>query len=85
VGMNTAGQRDGTLRVWVATDDQPARLLVERTNLQWRDEATFGVDSLYFETFHGGSDESWVPTRACWAEFGAFQMGFKTATLDSKK
>lgn len=64
VSMNTPGKRDGTLRVWI--DD---KAMVQRTDLEWRSADTFGVDSLYFETFHGGGDKSWAPTRPCWAEF----------------
>ena len=75
VGMNTPGERDGTLRVWVAIDKEAPRLMVERTNLEWRDHRSFGVDSLYFETFHGGGDLSWAPTRPCWAEFSDLRMG----------
>lgn len=85
VGMNTPGQRDGTLRVWITTESAPARLMVDRADLEWRDDASFGVDSLYFETFHGGSDESWAPTRPTWAEFGGFKLGFTPASSDSKK
>lgn len=70
VTMNTPGKRDGSVRVWIAHDEEKEKLLVERTDMEWRTVDTFGVDSLYFETFHGGSDSSWAPTRECWAEFG---------------
>lgn len=70
VTMNTPSKQDGTVRVWIAICDAKEKLMVERTNMEWRTVDTFGVDSLYFETFHGGSDSSWAPTRACWAEFG---------------
>jgi hypothetical protein len=69
VTMNTPGERDGTLRVWI--DD---RMMVERTDMEWRSAGTFGVDGLYFETFHGGGDKSWAPTRPCWAEFGQISV-----------
>jgi hypothetical protein len=74
VTMNTVGKRDGTLRVWSATGDQAEKLMVERTDMEWRTVDTFGVDSLYFETFHGGSDASWAPKKACWAEFGGMKV-----------
>lgn len=64
VSMNTPGKRDGTLRVWI--DD---KLVVERIEMEWRTVDTFGVDGLYFETFHGGGDLSWAPTKPCWVEF----------------
>ncbi len=65
VSMNTPGKRDGTLRVWIDN-----KTMVERSDMEWRSADTFGVDSLYFETFHGGGDKSWAPNRPCWAEFG---------------
>lgn len=69
VTMNSPGKRDGTLRVWI--DDQ---VTVERSHMEWRSADTFGVDGLYFETFHGGGDKSWAPTRPCWAEFGEISV-----------
>ena len=70
VTMNAVGKRDGTLRVWI--DEKP---MVERTDMEWRTVDSFGVDGLYFETFHGGGDASWAPTRACWAEFAEMKVG----------
>ncbi|WP_395752977.1 polysaccharide lyase [Prosthecobacter sp.] len=69
VTMNAPGKRDGTLRVWI---DEKA--VVERTDMEWRTVGSFGVDGLYFETFHGGGDASWAPTRACWAEFAEMKV-----------
>ncbi|MBK8095378.1 MAG: hypothetical protein IPK32_26265 [Verrucomicrobiaceae bacterium] len=48
--------------------------MVEKKNLQWRESASYGVDSLLFNTFHGGSDASWAPSRDVWAEFSRFQV-----------
>jgi hypothetical protein len=70
VAMNSVGKRDGSVRVWIAIGEAKEQLMVERADMEWRTAETFPVDSLYFETFHGGSDESWAPTRECWAEFG---------------
>jgi hypothetical protein len=74
VVMNTGGKRDGTLRVWTTLPGQGERLVVERTDMEWRSAETFNVDSLYFETFHGGNDSSWAPTRPCYAEFSGFEV-----------
>lgn len=74
VAMNTPGKRDGTLRVWISLPGEPFRLLVNRPDLEWRSENTFGVDGLYFETFHGGGDSSWSPTRPCWADFSRMEV-----------
>lgn len=74
VTMNQPGKKDGTLRVWVQAGSSPERLMVERLDMQWRAKSTFGVDSLYFETFYGGGDKSWAPSKPGWAEFSAFKV-----------
>lgn len=74
VTMNTIGKRDGSVRVWIALGEAKEQLMVERTDVEWRTVDTFAVDSLYFETFHGGSDETWAPTRACWTEFDGMSV-----------
>jgi hypothetical protein len=67
VTMNTPGQRDGTLRVWVQDE-----LLVEKTDMEWRAVPEIGVDSILFNTFHGGNDSEWAPSRDCHARFSGF-------------
>ncbi|MDZ4287699.1 MAG: hypothetical protein U0984_07065 [Prosthecobacter sp.] len=74
VTMNAVGKRNGELRVWIATEGKPERLMVEHTDMEWRSVGSFGVDGLYFETFHGGGDESWAPKEECWAEFGEIKV-----------
>lgn len=74
VTMNRPGRRDGTLRVWVALAGRDERLVVIRGDMEWRSVESFGVDSIYFETFYGGSGRDWAPTRANWAEFGDFRV-----------
>lgn len=74
VTMNAVGQRNGSMRVWISSGDHKEKLMVERTDMEWRTVDTFAVDSLYFETFHGGNDATWAPTRECWAEFGEMQV-----------
>ncbi len=71
VAMNDPGQTNGKLDVWVTLPDQPEHLMVSRSDMEWRTVPTFGVDAIYFESFHGGGDPSWAPRRPCWAEFGA--------------
>ena len=69
VSMNTPGKRNGALRVWI-----DEKLLVERSDMEWRSVDSYGVDGLYFETFHGGGHKSWAPTKPCWAEFGELRL-----------
>ena len=74
VTMNTVGKRDGTLQVWVKpADDAKETLVVDMTDMQWRSVASIGADSILFNTFHGGGDKSWAPTRDCHARFGSFE------------
>lgn len=75
VTMNQPGKRDGTLRVWIAAG-APEQLMVERTDLEWRTVGSFGVDSLYFETFYGGNESDWAPSHPGSAEFGEFRISF---------
>lgn len=72
--MNRPGQRDGVVRCWTTLPGQPERLMVERRDLCWRTVETFGVDSLYFQTFHGGSSRNWAPQHDCWVEYAEFQV-----------
>lgn len=75
MSLNTPGQRDGVARVWTTLPGGPERLMVERSGLCWRTVDTFGVDSLLFQTFHGGSTPDWAPRRNCWVEFSDFRVG----------
>jgi len=70
--MNDPGKRNGVVRVWIQAFGGDEQELVNRTDLEWRTVDSFGIDSLYFETFHGGSDKSWAPSKPGHAEFGDF-------------
>jgi hypothetical protein len=70
VRMNTPGSRNGALQIWIATNGPASeQRVVDRADMEWRTGETFGVDGLYFDTFHGGNDATWAPTRASWTEF----------------
>ncbi len=72
VTMNEPGKNNGIMQVWIRIGEGAEQEVVNRRDLAWRTVDTFGIDSLYFETFHGGSDKSWAPQRPCHAEFGDF-------------
>lgn len=77
VTMNEPGKKNGKLYVWIKIGDADAAAempLVSRTDMEWRTVDSFGIDSLYFESFHGGSDNTWAPTRASYAEFGGLRV-----------
>jgi hypothetical protein len=77
VTMNEPGKKNGALSVWIRIGDETSateREVVRRNDLEWRSVPTFGVDSIDFETFHGGSNKSWAPKKDSWAEFGAISL-----------
>lgn len=77
VVMNTLQERDGELRVWITTvaDTEP-QLVVEKIDLEWRATLNYGVDSLLFNTFYGGSGKEWAPATDQHAEFSNFRLVF---------
>jgi len=80
VSMNTPGRRDGTLDVWVKTQDSTAyRHVVKRDDMEWRAGPEFGIDSVLFQTFHGGSDKSWAPRKPSFTLFQGISVGFETS------
>lgn len=74
VTMNRLGHKDGSVRVWITPPNEKEKLLVEQTDMEWRNTNDFGVDGLYFEAFHGGGDKTWAPAKPCWAEFSNIQV-----------
>lgn len=72
VTMNDPGKKNGVIQVWIRIGDDVEREVVKREDLEWRSVDAFGIDSLYFESFHGGSDKSWAPAKPSHAEFGDF-------------
>lgn len=74
VTMNQPGRKDGKMRVLIARPDAPEVTVFERADFEWRSAADFGVDGLYFDTFHGGGDSSWAPRQPCWAEFSEISV-----------
>ena len=51
VRMNTPGQRDGILQIWLDN-----RLVLDQRNLQFRNIPELKLDRLFFSTFFGGGD-----------------------------
>ncbi len=74
VGMNHPNQRNGVLKIYVTSNPSDPKLVVDRNDIQWRSESDFGIDSVLFQSFHGGSDKTWAPNRHCWAEFGSIAV-----------
>lgn len=68
VRMNHPERSDGLLELKVSYGNTTAEVTAH--TMVWRKTPTIQADKLLFETFHGGSDLSWAPDRACHAEFG---------------
>lgn len=80
VAMNTPDERDGELRIWVKrTSDSEPQLVAEKTDLEWRATSDYGVDSLLFNTFYGGTGKEWAPTEPQHAEFSDFRIVYPAA------
>jgi len=75
VSMNTPGRRDGKLDVWLQTrHSKKYQHVVSRADMEWRAVADFGVDSVLFETFHGGGDKNWAPRKPSFALFNRISV-----------
>jgi hypothetical protein len=66
--MNHPERADGLLELKVSFGDTTAEVASHK--MVWRKTPAIQADKFLFETFHGGSDLSWAPERACHAEFG---------------
>jgi hypothetical protein len=68
VRMNHPERADGLLELKVTFGDTTGEVASHK--MVWRKTPAIQADKFLFETFHGGSDLSWAPDRACHAEFG---------------
>ena len=66
VTLNRPGSEDGSIKVWL---DGEVVVDVQGRKIVDGDEQ---VDTLYFSTFHGGSDEDWTPGQEQFAYFDDF-------------
>lgn len=82
VVMNTPGRMDGRLDVWIRdhTTEQ-FQHVVARDDIEWRRTDKILVDSILFQTFYGGSNQSWAPRRPCFTLFSEIS----TREVDMKK
>lgn len=74
VDMNAPGHRNGRLRVWASDRRGRVLLVVDRRDLLFTKDLSIGVDSVLFETFHGGADASWAPPQPCFVCFTAVRI-----------
>jgi hypothetical protein len=69
VVMNTPGQNDGVIRAWL-----DGVLVVERTDMRWRDIPDLQIDGITFSTFFGGGTAEWAPSKDETIDFGDFKL-----------
>lgn len=58
IRMNTPGEANGIMQAWF-----DGELALDNQSFIWRNAGhTWSIDTLYFSTFFGGSDETWAPS-----------------------
>jgi hypothetical protein len=73
VTLNTAGQADGSVRVWYDRKGSEAPVY-ETANLTYRTVSTLKIDQLFFSTFFGGSDPTWATPIDTYVDFADFEL-----------
>jgi len=74
VRINTPSKKDGHIRIWTSSPGAAEQLQLDKTGLCFRQVENYAIDSILFNSFHGGIDKNWAPRQDCWAEFGGFEL-----------
>lgn len=69
VRLNTPGDDDGRIQVWVNGED-----VLNQQGMRYRDVPDLEFDGVYFSTFFGGSDQSWETPVDTYIDFSNFQI-----------
>jgi hypothetical protein len=69
VVLNTLGQADGVLRMWV--DGQS---LGEEKGILIRTVDSLRINGMFFDVFFGGNDDTWAPPRDTFIDFAKFRL-----------
>lgn len=69
VEMNTPGQNDGVITVWLDGEK-----VLDVNNVRFRDVATLQIDQMYFSTFFGGGSDIWATSKDEVAYFDDFRI-----------
>ncbi|GEM_PF-432848 len=70
--MNTPGKHNGIVQTWI--DEE---LVLNRSNMRFRDVDTLGIDQMSISTFFGGCDDSWAPSSNQYIWFDDFQLSLQ--------
>ena len=71
VKLNTPGQLDGVFRLF-----NNGQLVLELTDLNYREVGDIKIMGMHFNTFYGGGDISWYPNELNWADFKVSKYSF---------
>jgi hypothetical protein len=69
ITMNTPGQRNGIIRVWLDNT-----LVYEKTDTVFRTTNNLKIEGVLFSTFFGGSDRTWASTENTYIDFANFKV-----------
>ncbi|MDT7645749.1 MAG: hypothetical protein QOC75_2749 [Pseudonocardiales bacterium] len=69
VVLNTPGRNNGTVTVWVN-----GRQVFAQGGLTYRTQGNVHIDGLFFSTFFGGGDRSWVSPTNQYVDFSGFSF-----------
>jgi hypothetical protein len=69
VRLNTPGQADGSITVWLNGNQ-----VFQQTGMVYRTTGDLRIDGLFFSTFFGGGDPSWASPTDQYAEFADFSL-----------
>lgn len=58
IRINSPGVNNGSIKGWL-----DGELVLDRTDMRFRDVDDFAIDGLYFSTFFGGGSSSWSTTK----------------------
>ena len=67
--LNSPGTSDGIIRVWF-----DKRLVVDQTDLRFRDIRELGITGVFFDTFFGGNDDTWRTKVDTYVDFADFKV-----------
>ena len=76
--LNTPRKSDGWIRIWF---DQ--KLVLEETDLRFRNTSKLTIDGIFFSTFFGGDDRSWSTPKDVSIDFANFSIEAPASTLNT--
>lgn len=69
IQLNTPGESDGNVAVWVDRD-----LVFRECGVRFRDVPELTIDGIFFSTFFGGNDRTWATPSDVYVDFSDFKL-----------